>query len=1140
MERFMTTRRLLTILFLSAVMGLSVACSKITNRLNETKLECGADAEAGADYVQIQDPRGQKLLNTQIIVRKLDAAGGFVEVKPTEKACIALQSKDDRYIVSSRLAEIPWGAVVEHSRLPKSKLFNLSDVSQGQLAFQCPANNVTRSKIANPVRLDSLAAAFPFQMKIVQGDRVFSIDLNTDQTKDEILLPSELEDGGFEIVVSNQNLFRPDSTKLFEGTRSCSYVLDRKGPELEDSLEHNLTGDLFKVNPGETIKLSLADENSASLSYCLSTEGSTCDPDTNFVKTASEITLQAPMSGRFCILYYGEDKAGNRSDLRTRCGIAFQGTLIENIRSMADSAVIRLREDRFAALRSIFTSLARFHLLPTEEEKASLRSKILSSLLAVGFNIKERVRITPQVSPRNMFAFEDKLIEIEASRVNVRDPISFAVLKTLDFEVTSHSSAKGVLLLGGKNGFKIFRNVSRSLELLTEGQLPSHIDPIGTYSLNPRLEEFVFISKSNGAFSNYRFEENSFELVSESKMWSARRFIWAKDGLSAVAIDLNQTFGLQRNEAGGYDSNIQMDYLPYAVNGAAYIEVNNSFLLVSTTGVKSWKMGQGIQHHSIIPGMGEQYTKLSHGFFDDHFLAVTPTSAYVAYGAEILEIAWKNSSYFASVAQLPKTIDFNNLRYWAMIDGQLHIHHGSTYSMLVKRSPDNQWFIAKNFNFGFKSDRTLTASFPDLDRFVTYDGTRGLISWSGQNVFGSFVAEGSDTGFVRWVREKAMSLIATGSLKGYAKLWRKNGRLDAVFPHSESPLSFEELNWNEDRSRFVTSGSDGRSVVWKRNGQRIQELVHSAPCDETSKPTFTASFSPDGKRVLTSGMAAVNVWTAENEIYTSAANCPEPNPNLAKTGRGDLQIFRWSDSDVVLVSPSAGSRSINFFNQVGGPSPVWSRGWQSIQAYDLSKDKRWLALSSASKGIEIFELTENGFELRSSDPKFAGAVKLSWSEDSSRLAAFYNRSHVSLFEHLPGSLRFVAKRSLLNEDDIRPRYYPFWIPNGFAYFDSGRLVLTDYALKLETEIKPFAEDVLITAADYDAISNTLLVQANGEVRIVPLDFSTVQSKFCEAFDSFIRNPSAFLGVHSLGEDEVEFENELREGLEKACPKVMQF
>jgi WD40 repeat protein len=178
--------------------------------------------------------------------------------------------------------------------------------------------------------------------------------------------------------------------------------------------------------------------------------------------------------------------------------------------------------------------------------------------------------------------------------------------------------------------------------------------------------------------------------------------------------------------------------------------------------------------------------------------------------------------------------------------------------------------------FGFSEDSVLTASRDKTARTWKVDtgGPRAVFAGHTETVTaavlipGDMLATASEDGTVRtWVAQLQPPLVPArstpaprvdrdprGSIQGSIVILQLHGRELRLTGHTDDVLSVEV---SRDGSRVVTASRDGDARIWDaRTGKTIWTLRGHGGT------VFDASFSPDGRLVVTGGPTTAGLWDA--------------------------------------------------------------------------------------------------------------------------------------------------------------------------------------------------------------------------------------------------------------------------------------
>lgn len=1106
-------------------------CGKLSNSFSEVKLECGSDAPEDRGYIQVLDPRGEKLTSDQIIIRALDENGQSEVLKATSKGCFSFDNKKSSYVVSSSRDDMPWGAVVDRTKISKNRQIRLADVSQSQLRVECPSVAYTSSVLKNPVLPDANSQAFPYALRIIQDGARVEVDPALRLTG-TMSVPGVLNDGPFTLEIAYQNLFKSSSAALTQSTLQCAYNLDREAPVPVDSLAETLSPDLYRVHPGAEVKIELGDSNADSIHYCVQRKDETCEDESTFLSSGSSLSFQAPDFGHWCLIYYGLDKAGNRSPLTKHCAISYQAQLIENIKNLAEKALTRINDDRLLAATFMARALSQYLALPTEEEKLALSDNLLGNLLTVGSSLKETSRIQNRAASK-LYSFSSRLLTVDGEGLILRDPKTLVALQELALAGAMDAFVRGdTLLVRSRTALKVFELEEGILVEKASVVPPGGVKISGTYTLHPTFNEVIYLSNQD-SIDIYRQEGLNLNLVQViPNPHLASKHVWSAKGDSVLFQDNNLTFALNRTADGNYA--LATDVLEDGFgNGVAYLKADDSFVVLTSLGVHRYRTASGFEKLEV-PEIANSLAQMTFPIFTDRMFSVSESEVIGLVGTTFYSFQTSGADLVIKPAKgLENGIfDTSNLKVIGAGSNRLTLQFRRNYFVLEKRHAENHWHIVQNVLPG-ALDRRQAVNFPDLRLSVVMDQDLRLVSLNEKTVFGSFLAEDADTASITWLKEGNRHLLATNSYTSAARLWSEDGVLETSFVHNDLASTQVFLSWNKKLDLFTTAGEDGNAVVYDRAGRPLHVLNDQEACGKENNLylRYVSMFAEDDETLITSGMGALNVWTKSADAYSPLTSCAPLGRSISEDSRTrleDVRTFRWQDRELIFAAPQLEQRFLNFFEMDGTFSSVWKSGKIPMNAAALDQKAKHLALAPIAGGLELHELTDDGFNLRStiSAQALSGRVeRITFSHDNKFLAVFVFQKYVKIFENSNGQLieRFTRP---LAADAVYKYYLPFWFDKSFVYFDKGTMHIVDENFKLKTRVSAFGDNTLLTAASYNAEKNTVAVQQGGEVKLLPLDLHKAHKALCDSMRSYLETTTDFLA----SDDSSEADRDLCEGI----------
>ncbi len=190
---------------------------------------------------------------------------------------------------------------------------------------------------------------------------------------------------------------------------------------------------------------------------------------------------------------------------------------------------------------------------------------------------------------------------------------------------------------------------------------------------------------------------------------------------------------------------------------------------------------------------------------------------------------------------------------------------------------------------------------------------------------------------------------------------------------------------------------EGAARVWDSSGGEVAVLTHDAP-DHLADTVWSAEFSPDGRRIVTTGNDDfVKVWTAtgrlmrEAEQYRVRSASFSPDGTLVATGGEGNDAHVWDD-DLNLVA------TLDHSDGLGPTGALWSPAGDRILTSGSGDLKLWHA-----DGEPVATLPDSGFF-----PRFSldGTRIIVDRNDTARVFLARNGTPVGTFRHT-GNVSFA-------------------------------------------------------------------------------------------------------------------------------------
>jgi WD40 repeat protein len=146
--------------------------------------------------------------------------------------------------------------------------------------------------------------------------------------------------------------------------------------------------------------------------------------------------------------------------------------------------------------------------------------------------------------------------------------------------------------------------------------------------------------------------------------------------------------------------------------------------------------------------------------------------------------------------------------------------------------------------------------------------------------------------------------------------------------------------WSADGTRVLSASADGTARIW--DARRGVELLRI----DAGERLWTARFSPDGRRVLTTGARTARVWDASDGHPLFALEGHTQSINFGVFSRDGRLVLTGSDDETAIVWDAAtGGR---FFSLLGHRS--------GVQWGDFSPDGT-LAITGGQDGARMWDVT---------------------------------------------------------------------------------------------------------------------------------------------------------------------------------------
>lgn len=1137
-------RILLVFLLLASLQG---ACQRLDNSISEFVLDCGSDVASQQSYVKILDPAGKELNSSQLLAWQIHGDGSRSIQPLSSKGCIGTdRASDGPYVVTTRFSDRTWGTVVRKNNIPLLRSIRLADRNAIDLTAKCTSPIYTKGLIKDPLVWPTDAVdAFPAEISFNQAGHSHPSTQIFLRGDGDIALPNGLQDGPFELRVSYDNLFKSNDLELLQRDLSCSYVLDRQAPELRNSFSATLETGLFKVEPGENLTLKVEDGNALGIRYCLhlADDEQTCSDIQSFASLPAEGAIQAPESGRWCLEAIAEDRAGNRSDQKRDCFIAYQTSKIESIRALSDNAFSLVGEDQLAAAVKIVKALAFYFSLETEEERSAVRTGLFNSTMTVASRVFERSRYLSEDLVRALEPIDESGHFLEANN---------SALRIWDGEGRQYASQpfsygyrvevkNRVALVASPQELGLFDLHDLTFRALSFEALPQKFRILAV-RWNPLADEFLVYGQDPEdeypkvlifarAGDGYRINQT---LGIDSDI-EAEELNWSPDGHYLALASADALIVVERSTAGVYAA-VNQGLFEGINRGMVFLQgkAEAQLLFMRDSGALStWTATTGFQtvenDDQVAGNAPPSIADPSSGRLRT-LLKKDTGSAFVLRGSLLQLATVTNDRVEINPAPLSGHADPKSILNWKVSsDGQILsinlLAPGSESQSLLISGPAesnaSDWSRQQIIMSGLDPFEEILL-LPGMDITVASDRARHIHFWKRTALNPSFPVSFTSTPLLKWFQVDGRDELVTAGYDGFARLWTLNGTKTGEFRHIEAGKRLAQINdvvWNGAKDRFATVAEDGRTLVWDPNGKLLAILDDDPGEDPNGIGTAAfwrgaAVFAKDQTTIVTGGDKTFAIWKkdAKSENYSLAANIFQGfSSSHAKPG--DLRIFDLKGQETILASrPEAGRTPFGFFTLDGKAvvdafeSPVGK-----VRRLALNENASHLALVEEGN-LKVYRASEKGFVLEAETSEGLSnrtLLQLQWSPDGREILAVFGQDKIAAWVFEGSRLHFKAERKILSGSD----------PGAIRWFaDSQRLsfaertsvIILNAALEEKSRIQPFEdkESAIYLAPSPDG--RYIAAAQNGQIKMIDLmiDESTLQRR-CQDLKNFLEVSNEF-------------------------------
>jgi WD40 repeat protein len=368
------------------------------------------------------------------------------------------------------------------------------------------------------------------------------------------------------------------------------------------------------------------------------------------------------------------------------------------------------------------------------------------------------------------------------------------------------------------------------------------------------------------------------------------------------------------------------------------------------------------------------------------------------------------------------------------------------------------------------------------------------------------------------------SAIASGSLDGTLRLWKRDGTLIKTIPGNNSIAS---VRFSPDGKTIAVGNEEGKLIIWKRDGTRIKTLSHGDSIYAiagTSDGNILASTGKDGIIKLWSrdGNLIKSIGDRRSQIYSL---CFSEDGEIIAVGDRDGTIALWKRDGTLLKRWKAHVSDVNslIFSpdgvaiaSGGGDNlvKVWKRDgtiitalkWHrdSVMSVDFSRDGQTLVSGGLDNATALWMWSVSDKPITTLSGRDNRVYSVSFSPDGETIASgngydlgtAMNTATIQLWQWHSPSLPQVNAHNITTSVVFHP--------NGDRFASSGM----DGTIKL-WQSSP-QNTIILKTMKTESIVNTLSFNLDGEQLIAGNDDGTIS--FWDSDGRLIRRSSAHQGA----------------------------